>query len=273
MLEEADGRCREAAEAFVSAPASMRVTGGLSMLIARLAAQLGILDIQHDTVVKALARADGGVAVTADTPRGVRHWQARAVVVAVPPRLVATWDFTPPLAAGVRERLAAIPTWMAGHAKAIALYPEPFWRTRGLSGQAFSQRGPLGEIHDASPADGSHGALMGFFLWPRPWRVQQAARLTEAVSRQLARLFGQQAARPVQLHVRDWADDPLTATAADATAPQTHPVYGPVALTDAAWGRHLVLAATEVAPTQGGYLEGALEAADHAVAALRESRP
>ncbi|MEM1154111.1 MAG: hypothetical protein AAGI44_08210 [Pseudomonadota bacterium] len=50
--------------------------------------------------------------------------------------------------------LGGVPTWMAGQAKVVAVYESPFWRDSGFSGDAMSRKGPLIEIHDASPASG-----------------------------------------------------------------------------------------------------------------------
>ena len=48
---------------------------------------------------------------------------------------------------------------MAAQGKFIATYPRAFWREKGLSGQAFSQVGPMIEMHNASstrqPAQGN----------------------------------------------------------------------------------------------------------------------
>lgn len=63
------------------------------------------------------------------------------------------------------ERWAETPTWMAPHAKYIALYDHPFWREAGLSGMAQSHVGPMAEIHDASDSNGS-AALFEFIGLP-----------------------------------------------------------------------------------------------------------
>ena len=52
--------------------------------------------------------------------------------------------------------------------KCQAVYESPFWREDGLSGEAVSERGPIGVIFDNSPPDnpdggsGSFGVLVGF---------------------------------------------------------------------------------------------------------------
>ncbi|MDA8391178.1 MAG: FAD-dependent oxidoreductase [Gammaproteobacteria bacterium] len=269
ILQGAGGRREEAAQTFASAPASMRVTGGLSTLVARLEAQLRSVDVQCDTVVTALACDGSGVCVTARCGSGVRRYRAPTVVVAVPPRLVAGWEFAPALPAEAQARLAAVPTWMAGHAKCIAVYPKPFWRAAGLSGQAFSQVGPLGEIHDASVPGHGQGALMGFFTWPHALRKERRERLVQDVCAQLGALFGAPAAVPTRIHIHDWAAEPFTATAADTRPLHEHPVYRPLSWRGTRWEGRLLFAGTEVAAEQGGYLEGALAAAERALAQIR----
>ncbi len=48
--------------------------------------------------------------------------------------------------------MQAIPAWMAGYVKVLAVCKAPFWRDVCLSADAMSCHGPLMEIHDASPA-------------------------------------------------------------------------------------------------------------------------
>ena len=176
--------------------------------------------------------------------------RAERAVLALPPRLVR----------GLGMKVPDAPTWMAGHAKLIAVYDRPFWRAAGLNGDAISHRGPLAEIHDASPGDGrEEGALFGFAL-------PGAARETDfeaAALGQLARLFGPEAGQPRKVFVKDWSRDAATATQADLVAPPGHPTYRPIA----PQGR-IIFAGTETAQADGGFLEGALEAAEAALALL-----
>lgn len=60
------------------------------------------------------------------------------------------------------DRVDLGPTWMAPHAKYLAVYDTAFWRDQGLSGDARSLCGPLGEIHDAAMPGGS-AVGFGFF--------------------------------------------------------------------------------------------------------------
>ena len=112
---------------------------------------------------------------------------------------------------------------MAPHAKFFAIYQRPFWRAAGLSGTAQSMAGPLVEIHDATTASGD-AALFGFVGVPADQRAAFGRDAIIAASvRQLAQLFGPQAGAPRATLLKDWAADPLTATADDKQAGD-HPV-------------------------------------------------
>ena len=127
--------------------------------------------------------------------------------------------------------------------------------------------GPLVEIHDAS-IPGGLAALFGFVGLSAEQRNVAGRAWEEAALAQLARLFGDAAASPVSVHVKDWAQSRFTATARDWPSLAEHPRYG--ALPDAGpiWRDRLVWAGTETAADHGGYLEGALEAAERAAGAF-----
>jgi monoamine oxidase len=191
------------------------------------------------------------------------------VVLALPPRVLAeTVQFEPALPDEVTARWGATPTWMAGHAKFVARYSAPFWRDLGLSGMASSQVGPMVEIHDASPADAATGALFGFVGVPAAGRRALGRDgLVAGCVAQLERLFGAPAAYPVETSLMDWAEEPWTARGADRVGFGEHPEPQPATL-PAPWTRSVLLAGSEFSSTIPGYLEGAVQAAETAVALL-----
>jgi monoamine oxidase len=196
---------------------------------------------------------------------------ARQVVLTVPPRLlVNTVTFVPELAPEFEALLNNTPTWMAGHAKAVVSYPHPFWREAGYSGAALAryQGAALAEVFDASSVDGEQAALGGFFALPATLREEYRDDLPALLQEQLVRLFGAEAAKPNEIMIRDWCTESLTATAADAQPPQTHPQYGHRWLQLDHWNDKLYFGGTESASDYGGYLEGALEAAERVARSL-----
>jgi len=243
---------------------SWRLAQGLATLTDALAAAL------TDGLPEARKRLNAKVTALAQTPTGLRATlkggdtiDAARAVLALPPRIAAKITCTPALPPEATRAMQAVPTWMAGQAKAMAIYNTPFWRDAGLSGDAMSRAGPMVELHDASPAQNGPYALFGFIGLPPQARMDMAA-LRVPLTAQLARLYGPQAASPAQLIIKDWADDPHTATKADLAPLYAHPRYGLPPATAGLWDGRLLLSGTETAPEFGGYLEGALEAAEHA---------
>jgi monoamine oxidase len=250
---------------FSTMAGSLRAVGGLARLPLAMAADLADSCLLSSHRVTRILREKTGYRIDIEHAGSNIQVHARRVALALPPR-VALRDiaFEPELEPGVTRDLAAIPTWMAGHAKLFALYPSPFWRDQGFSGDAISRRGPLMEIHDASPADAAYGALFGFVGIPVESPTRQPATLVEAAMAQLIHLFGNDAASPCDMQLKDWYADPFTATPDDA-ATGAHPAYGMPASLTALAEQGLVFTSTEMASTTGGFIEGALEASASAL--------
>lgn len=264
VLEEAGGAVR-LLDGISPMAGTLRVEGGMGALIAGLLAGLPATCCHAGHAVTGVA-PDGRL-----TFRQGGECTARRVLLALPPRLAADLAGGPEggvLDAAALRAARSVPTWMAGHAKLVAVYDRPFWRDAGLSGSAQSRLGPLVEIHDASGADGRPAALFGFVGVSAAQRAGNDAALVVAALAQLARLFGPQAAHPRLHALQDWAQEPFTAVPADRDPPLGHPVYGPVpALVWSGAGR-VHIAASETAPEAGGLMEGALAAAEDMAARL-----
>lgn len=244
---------------------SWRLKGGFGKLTNILANQIPDKRKRLNSVVMKLERTAQGCMVTLKCGE---HIYADQVVLALPPRIAATIEFKPRLPTITNDAMTKVSTWMAGQAKAVAVYDTPFWRHQGLSGDAVSRMGPMVEIHDASPHDGGPYALFGFIGVPPAGRVDEHL-LKQHLIAQFVRLFGPEAADMSELYVKDWAVDPLTATQADKDPIYAHPTYGlPEVMTNQFDGA-LQFAGTEVASEFGGYIEGALAAAEDVLSALR----
>lgn len=246
-------------------PVSLRVSGGMTRIIEELAARLPPDRLRLSNRVTKIAKNGANLEVSVQNGDETQVIEAKRVLLALPPRLaLRSIDFMPALPADLRDALIAIPTWMAGHAKVVAVYDRPFWREQGLSGHGFSHIGPAMEIHDASPPEGP-GALFGFLGVPAEQRrsVDPKALRSAAIA-QFGRLFGPEAAQPKALFLKDWIDDPLTATADDLAPLYSHPRYRLPRAAQKLWDGQLVFCATEAASHQGGFLEGALVAAEEA---------
>ena len=246
---------------------SLRLEGGLGALTRALADRLPASRLRLNTPVSALNKNESGITASLSN---AEHLTANRVVLAMPPRIAAKISYSPRLPNDAVQSMQAVSTWMAGHAKALAVYDAPFWRENGLSGDATSHCGPLFEIHDASPAMGDQFGLFGFIGVP-PDRRTDTQALHQQIIAQLVRLFGAQAAMPATVYLKDWAIDPYTATTADLEPLYAHPDYGMPQPLKGLWDNTLLFAGTEVAARFGGYLEGALEASSNVLARLGDA--
>ncbi len=218
--------------------------------------------------VTALRQTPQGISVQLSAEAGPDvAYQTRTVICTLPPRLLApTVEFDLPLPEAVRSSWTAVPTYMPGNAKFVAIYEHAFWRDASLSGEGRSRVGPLVEIHDACDGHGL-AALTAFVGTPPQAGMGALDHLCEAAIAQLVRLLGPAAQHPVACLLRDRAADPLLATADDMQPLYAHPQYGRHASPPGEWAGCLILGGTESAPTYGGDMEGALEATEVAVAA------
>lgn len=250
-------------------PQSMRLVGGTGAIIAALSSAIPKASIRLGVRVTHVALSGPDVEVGfVDADSVERRMRVAHVLFAMPPRLLeATVSFRPALDEATTRCWRDTPTWMAPHAKLFALYDRPFWRDAGLSGAAQSMVGPLVEIHDATTASGQ-AALFGFVGVSAVQRVRLGPDATVAAAiEQLAYLFGPQAGKPRATLFKDWAADPLTATADDLEF-GGYPVPAGLPWVGGDWRDRISLAGSETSRSEPGYLSGAVEAAERAVTDL-----
>lgn len=250
---------------FGQAPSSMRLVGGMASIVSALEAELpdGSIELGARATAVRLDGEEVELSVV-DVAGRKRSYRASLIVFALPPRLLAaTVSFTPGIDEATARRWRDTPTWMAPHAKFFAIYDRPFWREQGLSGAAQSMVGPLAEIHDATTASGK-AALFGF---PGISAEDRASAGQDAIVascvRQLAVLFGPQAAQPRATLFKDWAADPLTATDSDRVA-AGHPIADRRPWVAEDWHDRIMLAGSETSARDPGYLAGAVDAGERA---------
>lgn len=265
LMEGADGQVMRGPGPSPMAGA-LRIEGGMGHLVRHIVREIDPARVHLNRVARTVSLQENTVTVTADTPDGKEQLRADRVAVAMPPRLTAELHFTPDLPASVLSELGSTYTWMAGQAKFFALYDQPFWRTKGLCGSAISRKGPLAEIHDASPHHASpHSgdvfSLMGFWgLHATRRAAYTEAELKELAMAQLASIYGKEAAHPHSVYLQDWSQEPFTASKLDWQAIPMHPQYGFAPQLGDAWHDKLDFISTESSFGNGGLLEGALEA-------------
>ena len=87
------------------------------------------------------------------------------------------------------------------------------------------------------------------------------------VRAQLIRLYGEKLRHPKNIYLIDWKKEAYTSTHLDALPLREHPNYG---FDVTHFEDRLIFSGTESAFQEGGYLEGALNAAKVAASKLRE---
>ncbi|MFV2005672.1 MAG: flavin monoamine oxidase family protein [Gammaproteobacteria bacterium] len=246
---------------------SYRIAGGAQSLIDALQSTISTSCIQLNSPVQSVNQNDMSVNTIRDGK--LFTYTAEKIILALPPRVaLQNISFYPPLSDHIIEALNDIPTWMSSHSKIVFIYEKPFWRDQKLSGEVFSQHGPLTEIYDASPATEEYYALTSFV----GFNAQQREKLSQdelisACLAQLLRLFGTGSKNVLDIRIKDWSQDNLTTSELDLIGPAKHPQYA-IDMPRSFWDDKLILAGTEVAREHGGYLEGALESADEALSLL-----
>lgn len=273
LIERTPGVAPTRMPGYVNSPASMRLSGGMAALTDALLSHIDPARVITGRAIRRLSIHGEQVELSCEDSSGeITAWSADHVLLAMPPRLVEhSILFAPVLPNSLALAWRNTPTWMASHAKYIAVYDSPFWRELGLSGAAHSSHGPLTEIHDASMLDGS-AALFGFFGVPAPVRQGVSDAVLRSHCRaQFARLFGERAGSPKTEFIKDWAADPYTATARDMNSPAHHTAAPLAAVQSDPWRSRVTGVGSEWSPQFPGYVAGAIEAANLGVQRLLES--
>jgi monoamine oxidase len=232
-----------------------RIVGGPQAVSERMAAAL---DVRFGAPVRAIDHGGDGIVVHHDGAGA--ELAGDAVVVAVPPTLAGRIRYTPALG-GTRDQLTQnVP--MGSVIKTMTVYPEPWWRAEGLSGQAAGVGRAVGITFDNSPADASRGILLGFIEGRHAHELRELtpAERRAAVAEDLAAYFGPRARDSVEYVEKDWAEEEWSAGC-----------YGG-RLTPGVWtqlGRALRepigrihWAGTETSPVWSGYMDGAVRSGE-----------
>jgi monoamine oxidase len=234
-----------------------RVVGGTQLMSIRIAEQLSE-SVQLESPVRRIEHGDDGVTVYSETAT-VR---ARRAIVAVPPVLAGRIDYEPPLPAvrdGLTQRMA-----QGSVVKCMAIYPEPFWRSEGLSGQVTSADGPVSVVYDNSPPDGSPGVLLAFLEGRAARRASAMSedQRRELVLRCLRRFFGERAATAERYLDRAWPNERWTRGCYGCFMPPGAWIENGPALREPVGPIHW--AGAETATVWNGYMDGAISSGERA---------
>lgn len=237
------------------------VVEGVGSLIDRLAADLGAA-VRTGSRVREIVRDDDGALVR--TSRG--DVRARKVVITAPPPMAARIAHQPPLPESRAELERS--TFMGTVYKAIAVYPEPFWRP--MSAELVLLDRPGCGTFDTSPPGGP-GHLCLLIGGPDAAaldRLDAAERRTVLLTR-IAPNLGPAVLDPVGWHEKAWHLDEdagggyCALPELGAQAPGVPMAAEPVGC--------LHWAGAETAQDHPGYLDGAIEAGGRAAREVVEA--
>jgi monoamine oxidase len=236
-----------------------RFAGGAHLVPQRVAAQLGSR-VLLNAPARRIEQSGAGVTVHSD---GFQV-NGRRVIVAIPPVLASRIVYEPALPP-LRDQLTQhMP--QGSLMKFEAVYPTPFWRQHGLTGQVVSENGPVKVTFDVSPESGSPGIMMGFIGGheARVWEQRSAADRRDAVLQQFAHFFGDQALSPREVVEFNWSTEVWNRGCPVAVlAPGTLVDFG-AALREPVDRIHW--AGTETSTYWNGYMDGAVRSGRRAAA-------
>ncbi|MFF0454301.1 flavin monoamine oxidase family protein [Nocardia africana] len=240
----------------------LRVVGGTHQISERLAAELGDGVVTLDAPVHSIAHDDNGIRV--EYSGGALS--AAYAIVAIPPTLAGRLRYRPAMPATRDGLTQQIP--MGSVIKIQVAYPAPFWREAGLNGFALSLDDPLSVTFDNSPPDGSCGVIVGFFEGAHAriaagWSPEE--RRAAAVAA-LTKLFGPQAAAPIDFVEQNWMEEEYTRGCyGGRLGAGVWTQYG-AALSEPVGRIHW--AGAETADVWNGYMDGAVRSGHRAAAEI-----
>jgi monoamine oxidase len=245
---------------------------GTHQMAARIADELGAR-IRLGASVSRIEWSQNAVAVSSSAGTV----EARRAIIAVAPSQRLDIDIAPPPPIEYQQLAQRWP--LGALTKSYAAYPTPFWRAKGLSGQALSDEGPVFITFDVSPprragaqrpgdrpattgAD-APGILLGFTDARHFDRLDAAQRREEALAC-FAALFGDEARRPLDFIDQRWGAESFAPGGPTAAVPPgSWTQFGRLLRTPVG---PLHWAGTETADEWTGFMDGAVRSGQRAAA-------
>jgi monoamine oxidase len=187
-------------------------------------------------------------------------FRSSKVILAIPPPMLSKINFSTPISSGRKQLWQRMP--MGAVWKCYAIYPEPFWRKKGLNGVVASDNGYARVVFDNSPYDASRGILMGFVLADeaRTLSTLSETERKDAILASFVKYFGKEAAEPLVYMDQSWVEEEWSHGCYTAfMGPHTMTSLGKLLRVPEG---HLHFAGTETAEEWNGYMEGAIRAGE-----------
>ena len=236
-----------------------RIEGGAQLISIKMAEQLG-KRVMLKAPVRRIDQGRFGVRVWSDK----FYVSGKRVIVAMPAALANRVIYHGGMTDLRDQLMQRIPQGTLR--KFEAVYDKPFWRDKGLSGQAISNIGPIKVTFDASPKDGSPGVILGFIggTEARIWSPRSADERKKACLDLLAQFFGDEARNVTAVHEKDWVADPYAIGCPVGVLPPGTLIDFGEALRAPVGKIHW--AGTETSDYWCGYMDGAVRSGERAAA-------
>lgn len=232
-----------------------RLVGGTQRVPEAMAKALG-RKVVLSSPVRSITQSGGKAIVLSDR----YEVTAKNVVVAVPPTLAGRIQYDPIMPV---ERDQLTQRFHQGQlTKVTAVYPKPFWRAKGLTGQSLVVDGLISATFDDSPPSGDPGVVFGFVGGDkaRIYARLSAAERRAAIVKELVALFGPEGANPAQFFDSEWAAQewtrgcPVGIAGPGVLTQYGHALRDPVGL--------IHFAGTETSDYWNGYMDGAIRSGE-----------
>jgi monoamine oxidase len=192
-------------------------------------------------------------------------YNAKRVILAIPPVLVAHIEFTPGLPIRKTQLIQKMSMGIVG--KVFGVYEKPFWREKGFSGQVVAdEHAPFQTLFDSSPAAGEYGVLLAFCIAnrARDFFAQPEESRKKIALDYFMRYFGDEAGQPLHYIDHCWADETWSKGCYAGLYPTGAWTNFQNVLAQPTGAIHW--AGTETSDVWYGYIEGAVRAGERAAA-------
>lgn len=232
-----------------------QLAGGAGGLVERLAQELGDR-VRLNCPVNRIEQGQDGVVVTGE---GFKV-EAKRVIIALPPPLMATIEFAPALSPARARLVQSAP--LGSVVKVGLVYSEPFWRKQKLSGAVWSTSGPVNVCYDTTPESTSRGILSVLSVSGSADELGtlSAVKRKKAVLECLALHLGPEAKEPQEYFDLVWRQETYSGGGYSVTIPPKGFAEGPEVFRTPEGRVHF--AGSETARSYPGYMEGALESVE-----------
>jgi len=207
----------------------------------------------------------GDTQVTAFTQKGEK-FTAKYVVIAAPPVVQSKIKFEPPLPT---FRQCLIEKSISGtYCKCWIIYKEPFWRAKGLCGEALTfhsdtdDKGPLTYVFDGCNDGGAALLCLIAGRYSYIMKDKPEPERKQIVLTYLAKVFGDESLTPLEYCDYNWSNNEWT-----RGCPVSFPSVGTMEIIEnfkiirRPVGR-IHFAGTETATKWAGYMDGAVRSAE-----------